>query len=102
MKFIIKPLFKDSGVGVEIFTFGESEVPKYPFIAEEIIKTKQGIINEKVIYENELKRLMEEDDKEQIRIMEDFFNNKKCQIVYYRQTQTFLHINQLCDCSFFV
>lgn len=38
MKFIIKPLFKDSGVGVEIFTFGESEVPKYPFIAEEIIR----------------------------------------------------------------
>ncbi len=50
---------------------------KPDFIAEEIIKTKQGIINEKVIYENELKRLMEEDAKEQIKIMEDFFNNKK-------------------------
>lgn len=50
---------------------------KPDFIAEEIIKTKQGIINEKVIYENELKRLMEEDAKEQIKVMEDFFNNKK-------------------------
>ena len=37
-KFIIKPLSKDSGVGVEVFTYGESKVPEYPFIAEEIIK----------------------------------------------------------------
>lgn len=37
-KFIIKPLFNDSGVGVEVFTNGESEVPNYSFIAEEIIK----------------------------------------------------------------
>lgn len=37
-KVIIKPLFNDSGVGVEVFKFGESEVPTYPFIAEEIIK----------------------------------------------------------------
>lgn len=37
-KFIIKPLFKDSGVGVEVFTYGESKLPDYPFIAEEIIK----------------------------------------------------------------
>lgn len=36
-KFIIKPLFKDSGVGVEVFTYGESKVPDYPFIAEELI-----------------------------------------------------------------
>lgn len=37
-KIIIKPLRKDSGVGVEVFTYGESEIPDYPFIAEEIIK----------------------------------------------------------------
>lgn len=42
-KIIIKPLFKDSGVGVEIFTYGESKVPDYPFIAEEIIKQSDAL-----------------------------------------------------------
>jgi hypothetical protein len=42
-KFIIKPLFKDSGVGVEVFSHGESEVPDYPFIAEEIIKQSDAL-----------------------------------------------------------
>lgn len=41
--FIIKPLFKDSGVGVEVFTYGESKVPDYPFIAEEIIKQSDAL-----------------------------------------------------------
>lgn len=36
-KFVIKPLFNDSGVGVEVFTYGNSELPVYPFIAEEMI-----------------------------------------------------------------
>lgn len=42
-KFIIKPLFKDSGVGVEIFTYGESMVPDYPFIAEELIRQSDAL-----------------------------------------------------------
>ena len=50
---------------------------KPDYIAEEIIKTKQGIINEKVVYENEIRRLMEEEAQEQVRKMEEFFNNKK-------------------------
>lgn len=50
---------------------------KPDYIAEEIIKTKQGIINEKAIYEIELKRLIEEEAKEQTKKMEEFFANKK-------------------------
>ncbi len=50
---------------------------KPDYIAEEIIKDKQGKINERLIYEKELKRLMNEEAKEQIKMMEDFFNNKK-------------------------
>ena len=50
---------------------------KPDYIAEEIIKTNQGIINEKVVYENEIRRLMEEKAQEQIKKMEEFFNNKK-------------------------
>ena len=42
-KLIIKPLRKDSGVGVEVFTFGESKVPDYPFIAEEIIYQSEAL-----------------------------------------------------------
>lgn len=42
-KFIVKPLFKDSGVGVEIFTYGESKVPNYPFIAEELIEQSDAL-----------------------------------------------------------
>lgn len=50
---------------------------KPDFIAQEIIKNKQGIINEKYVYEKELKRLMEEEAEEQIKLMEEFFKNKK-------------------------
>lgn len=50
---------------------------KPDYIAEEIIKTNQGIINEKIVYENELKRLMAAEAKEQVKKMEEFFNNKK-------------------------
>lgn len=42
-KIIIKPLRKDSGIGVEVFTLGESKVPDYPFIAEEIIKQSDAL-----------------------------------------------------------
>lgn len=42
-KIIIKPLRKNSGVGVEVFNFGESKVPDYPFIAEEIIKQSDAL-----------------------------------------------------------
>lgn len=50
---------------------------KPDYIAEAIIKNKQGIQNEKVIYEAEIKRLMAEEAKEQVRLMEEFFKNKK-------------------------
>lgn len=50
---------------------------KPDFIAQEIIKNKQGIINEKYIYENEIQRLYEEEANEQIKLMEEFFLNKK-------------------------
>lgn len=50
---------------------------KPDFIAREIIKSKQGIINEKDIYKRELKRLMQEEAEEQVKMMEDFFENKK-------------------------
>jgi len=50
---------------------------KPDFIAQEIIKNKQGIINEKNIYEIEIKRLYEEEAHEQIKAMEEFFVNKK-------------------------
>ena len=35
---IIKPLSNWSGIGVKVFTYGENEIPSYPFIAEEMIK----------------------------------------------------------------
>ena len=50
---------------------------KPDFIAQEIIKNKQGMINEKYIYENEIQRLYEEEANEQIKLMEEFFLNKK-------------------------
>lgn len=50
---------------------------KPDFIAQEIIKNKQGVFNEKYIYENEIQRLYEEEAHEQIKLMEDFFINKK-------------------------
>ena len=50
---------------------------KPDYIAEEIIKSAQGVKNEKLVYEYELKRLMEEGATEQIKLMEEFFNNKK-------------------------
>ena len=50
---------------------------KPDFIAQEIIKNKQGIINEKNIYEKEIQRLCEEEAYEQIKAMEEFFINKK-------------------------
>ena len=50
---------------------------KPDYIAEEIIKNKNGIINEKVIYEYELQRLMQEEAEEQVKEMKSFFENKK-------------------------
>ncbi len=50
---------------------------KPDYIAEEIIKSKQGVINEKYIYENEKERLKRENAIAQIKRMEEFFNHKK-------------------------
>lgn len=49
---------------------------KPDYIAEELIKTKQGELNEKTIYERELKRMMELEAQEEIKKMEEFFKNK--------------------------
>lgn len=42
-KFVVKPLYNDSGVGVRLFTFGESDMPTHPFIAEEIIIQSEAL-----------------------------------------------------------
>jgi len=50
---------------------------KPDYIAEEIIKTKQGELNEKVIYEMELQKIMELEAEEAVKKMQDFFENRK-------------------------
>lgn len=50
---------------------------KPDYIAEEIIKNKQGIINEKVIFENEIRIMTELKAYKQIEKMKEFFENKK-------------------------
>lgn len=50
---------------------------KTDYITAEIVKTIQGEINERVIYEKEIERLAEQDATEQIALMKDFFLNKK-------------------------
>lgn len=50
---------------------------KPDYIAQEIIKNKQGIINEKYIFEVELKELLAKEAYEQVKKMEEFFYNKK-------------------------
>ena len=49
---------------------------KPDYIAEELVKTKQGELNEKVIYERELQKMMELEAKEEVEIMEEFFKNR--------------------------
>lgn len=49
---------------------------KRDYVAEEIVKTKLGKKNEKIIFEMELKRLIEEEATEQVKKMEEFFKNK--------------------------
>ena len=50
---------------------------KPDYVAEEVVKSIQGVINEKKIYEQELNRLMAEEAEEQVKKMEEFFKNKK-------------------------
>ncbi|MDE6292474.1 MAG: DUF3883 domain-containing protein, partial [Bacilli bacterium] len=49
---------------------------KKDYVAEEIVKVTQGKKNEKIIFEMELKRLIEEEASEQVKRMEEFFKNK--------------------------
>ena len=49
---------------------------KRDYVAEEIVKSTQGKKNEKLIFEMELKRLIEEEASEQVERMEEFFKNK--------------------------
>jgi 5-methylcytosine-specific restriction protein A len=47
------------------------------YIAEEIIKDKQGKINEKLVYEYELKKLISAEAEAEVAKMQEFFKNKK-------------------------
>lgn len=50
---------------------------KPDYVADEMVKNMQGIINEKKIFEQEINRLMEEAAKKQVQLMEEFFKSKK-------------------------
>lgn len=50
---------------------------KPDYIAEQIVKSKQGELNEKLIYKEELKEVLKLGGKHQAELMEDFFKNKK-------------------------
>ena len=63
--------FRESNIDRKI---NRSKKPDY--LAEELVKTKQGKLNEKVIFERELKRLMNLEAIEEIKKMENFYNNK--------------------------
>ena len=49
---------------------------KPDYLAEELVKTKQGELNEKVIYERELQKMMKLEAKEEVERMEEFFKNR--------------------------
>ena len=49
---------------------------KPDYLAEELLKIKQGELNEKVIYERELQKMMELEAKEEVEKMEDFLKNR--------------------------
>ena len=49
---------------------------KPDYLAEELVKTKQGELNEKVIYERELQKMMELEAKEEVERMKEFFKNR--------------------------
>lgn len=50
---------------------------KPEYIANEIVKCKQGEINEKAIFEHEIAKMAEKDASDIIEKMENFFKNKK-------------------------
>lgn len=53
-----------------------SRTKKPDYLAEELIKTKQGELNEKVIFEMEIKKMKELEAVEQVKKMEEFFKNR--------------------------
>ena len=76
------PIFKEGSLEIRKYNNVEEKkknirTSKPDYIAEEIIKTKQGEINEKAIYEYELQKMMELEAVEEVKRMEDFFKNKK-------------------------
>ena len=50
---------------------------KPDFIADEIIKTNQGIVNENDVFENEIQKMEKLKAYDKIKIMREFFDNKK-------------------------
>lgn len=63
--------YRKSDIGEKI-----NRAKKPDYIAEEMVKVKQGQLNEKVIYEGELKRIMALEAENEVKKMEDFFNNR--------------------------
>lgn len=73
-------VFKEGPLNLRKYRKTENHVKrnsKPDFIAQEIIKSKQGLINEKCIYDEEIKRLTKEGALEQVKEMKEFFKNKK-------------------------
>lgn len=50
---------------------------KPDYIAQEIVKNHQGIVNEKYVFELEIQRMYEEEATELVKVMEEFFENKR-------------------------
>jgi len=73
-------IFKEGKVNIKKYRKPNKQIKRHKkpdYIANEIVKTTQGIRNEKDVYNNEIKRLMKENALEQVKKMQDFFKNKK-------------------------
>ena len=51
-------------------------IKKPEYIANEIVKCKQGEINEKAVFEYEIAKMAEKDAPDLVKKMENFFKNK--------------------------
>ncbi len=72
--------YKEGRVNIRKYRKTDKKVQrtkKPDYVAEEVVKSIHGVINEKKIYELELQRLMEEEAEKQVKEMEEFFKNKK-------------------------
>lgn len=73
-------VFKEGKLNIRKYRENEDKKEKsnkIDYITTDIVKTIQGEINERVIYEKEIERLAEKNAAEQIELMKNFFLNKK-------------------------